>query len=543
MSHTDKRDFDWLVIGSGFGGSVSALRLSEKGYRVGVLEAGRRYADHEYAKTPWNLRRFLWLPGLGLRGILRLTVFKDVFILSGSAVGGGSNVYANTLYQPAAPFFNHPQWADLDDWATRLGPHYAAAKRMLGVTEVPFDNSTQHLLRNLARHFGVEHTFTRTPCAVYFGAAGVTVPDPYFSGAGPERTGCNRCGACMVGCRVGAKNTLLKNYLWFAERNGATVVPDCEVVDVEPLGNSDGSEGYRVTTRRPAAWWRKDRRVYTARGVVVAAGALGTNRLLAMCRQRGSLPRLSDRLGHLARTNSESLLAVTKLDEALKPGDDVAISASIYPSPDTHLEFVTYGPKGDMAGLFFTLLTGGGTRWTRPLRWLATMLRHPVDALRTLLPFGWARRSLVLLAMQSVDNAIRFRPRRGLFGDWRLTTDQHASKPNPTYIPLANEAAAVVARQTGGIAQSMLLEATANIPTTAHLLGGAVIGKSADEGVVDRYLHAFGYRNLLVCDGSVLPANPGVNPSLTIAALAEHAMSRIPPEPGHGPPRSAVGGQ
>lgn len=531
MALPDAFDFDWLVIGSGFGGSVSALRLSEKGYRVGVLEAGRRYADHDYAKTPWNLKRFLWLPQFGLHGILRLTVFKDVFILSGSAVGGGSTVYANTLYTPAAPFFSHPQWADLDDWGGRLAPHYATAKRMLGVTPVPFDNAAQHLLRNLARHFKVEHTFTRTPCAVYFGAPGVSVPDPYFNGAGPDRTGCNRCGACMVGCRVGAKNTLLKNYLWFAEKAGATVVPDCEVVDVAPLGSSDGSEGYRVTTQRPGRWWHKGRRVYTAKGVVVAAGALGTNRLLALCKQRGSLPHLSDQLGHLARTNSESLLAVTKLDQSLTPGDDVAISASIYPCPDTHLEFVTYGPKGDMAGLFFTLLTGAGTRWTRPLRWFGTMLRHPVNALRTLPPFGWGKRSLILLAMQSVDNAIRFLPRRGLCGGWRLSTDQHASRPNPTYIPLANEAAAVIARQTGGIAQSMLLEATANIPTTAHLLGGAVIGKNAEEGVVDRHLHAFGYQNLLVCDGSVLPANPGVNPSLTIAALAEHAMNLVPPAP------------
>jgi cholesterol oxidase len=528
MPPTAAYDFDWLVIGSGFGGSVSALRLSEKGYRVGVLEAGRRYADHEYARTPWNLRRFLWLPALGLRGILRLTTFKDIFILSGSAVGGGSTVYANTLYQPAAPFFSHPQWAGLDDWFSRLAPHYATARRMLGVTQVPFDSTAQRLLRNLARHFNVEPTFTRTPCAVHFGAAGVTVPDPYFDGAGPARTGCTRCGACMVGCRVGAKNTLLKNYLWFAEKLGARILPEREVVRVEPLGAADGSDGYRVTTERPGAWWRTKRRVHTARGVVVAGGALGTNRLLAICKHCGSLPRLSDQLGQLVRTNSESLVAVTKLDKTLQPGDDVAISASIYPRPDTHLEFVTYGRKGDMAGLFFTLLAGGGTRLTRPLRWLGTMLRHPIAALRTLPPFGWGRRSLVLLAMQSLDNAIRFRLRRGIFGGWQLATDPHAQKPIPTYIPLANEAAAVVARQTGGIAQSMFLEAVASIPTTAHLLGGAVIGASPSDGVVDRNLCAFGYRNLLVCDGSVVPTNPGVNPSLTIAALAEHAMSQVP---------------
>jgi len=278
---TDRCDFDWLVVGSGFGGSVSALRLAEKGYRVGVLEAGRRFRDEDFAESTWQLRRFLWAPFIGLRGIFRLTPFKDVFIASGSAVGGGSVVYANTLYRAAPAFFTNPQWRDLGDWASSLAPHYDTAERMLGVNEVQRESDGQKLLQDIGRHFGVGHTFRRTPVGVFFGKPGTTVPDPYFGGEGPERTGCTFCGACMVGCREGAKNTLLKNYLWFAEKRGATILPEREVVDIRPLGAADGSEGYAVTTQRPGAWFRRQRRTFTTRGVVVSAGALGTNRLQA----------------------------------------------------------------------------------------------------------------------------------------------------------------------------------------------------------------------------------------------------------------------
>jgi len=521
---------DWLVIGSGFGGSVSALRLVEKGYRVAVLECGRRYRDEDHAATTWNLRRFLWAPALGLRGILRLTAFKDIFIASGSAVGGGSVAYACTLYRCAPEFYSHPQWAGLADWATALEPHYDTAERMLGVNEVPFDSDNQKLLKDMAQHFGVERTFTRTPVGIYFGEPGRAVPDPYFGGAGPARTGCKRCGACMVGCRVGAKNTLVKNYLWFAEKAGAQVLPEHEVVDIRPLGAADGSEGYRVTTQRPGAWFRKQRRSFTTRGVVVAAGALGTNRLLARCKHGGALPRISDRLGELVRTNSESILAVTLPDDRLNPAKDVAISASIHPRPDTHIEFVTYGPKGDFMSTQVTLLTGNGTRLTRPLRLLGNIVRHPFRFARKLLwPFGWGRRTVILLVMQTLDNALAFRARKSWFGSIGLTTEQDPHKPSPTFIPVANEAAQWLAAHTGGTAQSGLFEALANIPTTAHLLGGAVIGSDASNGVVDLHNRVFGYRNLLVCDGAAMPANPGVNPSLTITAIAEHAMSHVPP--------------
>ena len=525
----DRYDYDWLVIGSGFGGSVSALRLAEKGYTVAVLEAGRRFRDEDYAESTWQLRRFLWAPFLGLRGIFRLTPFKDVFIASGAAVGGGSVVYANTLYRAAPAFFANPQWKDLGDWASALAPHYDTAEHMLGVNEVQRESDGQKLLREVGRHFGAEQTFRRTPVGVFFGKPGTTVPDPYFGGDGPERTGCTFCGACMVGCREGAKNTLLKNYLWFAEKRGATIHAEREVVDIRPLGAEDGSDGYVVTTQRPGAWFRRQRRTFTARGVVVSAGALGTNRLLARLKLDGALPRISDRLGELVRTNSESVLAITLPKGTARPWNDVAISASVHPTSDTHIEFVTYGRHGDFMSFLYTLLTGDGNRITRPLAWLGQVLRHPVTFLRTLWPIGWSRRSLLFLVMQSLDNAISFRAKRGIFGGVSITTEQDPEKPNPTFIEVGNRAAEWLAQQTGGIAQSMVLEAWANIPTTAHILGGAVIGADARHGVVDARSRLFGYQNFLVCDGSVMPANPGVNPSLTITALAEHAMSHVPP--------------
>jgi cholesterol oxidase len=522
-------DYDWLVVGSGFGGSVSALRLAEKGYKVGMLEAGRRYRDQDYARSTWDLRRFLWAPALGLRGIFRLTPFKDVFIASGAAVGGGSVVYANTLYRASPDFFTNPQWSALGDWSSALAPHYDTAERMLGVQTVPRESDGQKLLQEVGRQFGVEHTFRRTPVGVFFGKAGTTVPDPYFGGEGPERTGCTFCGACMVGCREGAKNTLLKNYLWFAEKRGVAIHAERQVVDIRPLGAEDGSEGYVVTTERPGAWLFRQRRTFRTRGIVMSAGALGTNRLLAKCKLSGALPRISDRLGQLVRTNSESILAVTLPEGTARPWNDVAISASIHPRPDTHIEFVTYGRHGDFMSLLYTMMTGDGSRVTRPLLWLGQVLRHPVTFLKTLWPVGWSRRSVLFLVMQSLDNAISFRARRGWFGRVTLTTEQDPEKPNPTFIEVGNRAAGWLAERTGGYAQSMVLEAWANIPTTAHILGGAVVGRDASTGVVDARHRLFGYADFLVCDGSTVPANPGVNPSLTITAMAEHAMSHVPP--------------
>jgi cholesterol oxidase len=521
-------DFDWIVVGSGFGGSVAALRLAEKGYRVAMLESGRRWTDQEFNRSGWNLRRMFWLPALGLVGPTRISVFKDIFIASGAGVGGGSLVYANTLYRAKPSFFAHPQWAGLNDWGMALQPHYATAERMLGVQTVPWDSDGQQLLRKVASHLGVQDSFTRTPCGVYFGQPGAKVPDPYFGGEGPARTGCTRCGGCTMGCDVGAKNTLVKNYLWFAERAGVQIIPETEVRDIRPLDGQQGDTGYVVRTRRSTAWLRRQPRALRARGVVIAAGALGTNQLLARCRMVGGLPNLSARLGAMVRTNSESILAVTLPDDRLQPSKDVAISASIHVSHDTHIELVTYGARGSVLKLFFTLLTGDGTRLTRPFKLLGQVVRHPWRFMRSLSPAHWGRRTLIFLVMQSLDNAIAFVARRGLFGGVSLATRQDPLNPNPTFIREGFDAAAWLAHETGGIAQSMVMEALANIPTTAHILGGAVIGQDAGSGVVDRDGRAFGYRNLIVCDGSILPANPGVNPSLTITALAELIMSAVP---------------
>jgi cholesterol oxidase len=520
-------DFDWLVIGSGFGGSVSALRLAEKGYSVGVMECGRRFDDDELPRSTWDLRRYFWSPRLGLRGIFRLTTFKDVTVVSGSGVGGGSLGFANTLYVPPRRFFEDSQWSGLGDWEPELAPHYDRAQRMLGVVDYDKDDAAGDLLRELGEELGVGETYRRARVGVFFGEPGETVPDPYFGGEGPARTGCTRCGRCMVGCPLGAKNTLVKNYLWLAERRGVDVTAEREVVDVRPLGASDGSDGYVVVTERPGGRRQRDRRVHTARGVVFAAGALGTNDLLANCRHSGSLPNLSRRLGDLVRTNSEAILAVTA-----PAGDDyserVAITSSIYPDPDTHIETVVYGGAGGAMKLLNTLLVGDGTRMTRPLKLLGALLRHPGRFLRLMGTPGWSRRTIILLVMQTLDNAIALRPRPTRDGRVRLQTEQDPEKPIPTFIPIANQAAEWFAQRTGGIAQSSLAEAMLNVPTTAHILGGAVIGADPESGVVGRDQRVFGYENLLVCDGAAVPANPGVNPSLTIAALAEHAMSMVP---------------
>jgi cholesterol oxidase len=522
-------DYDWLVIGSGFGGSVSALRLREKGYSVGVLECGRRFGDDDFPRSTWDLRRYFWAPRLGLRGIFRLSTFKDVAIVSGSGVGGGSLGYANTLYRARRRFYEDPQWADLNDWEAALAPHYDEAERMLGVVAYDEDDPADDLLREFAREIGVEDTYAKTRVGVLLdGEPGERIPDPFFGGEGPDRTACLRCGRCMVGCPHGAKNTLVKNYLWLAERAGAHVHAERMVTDVRPLGAADGSDGYEITTEHPGAWIRRRRRTFTAKGVVFAAGPLGTNKLLAACRLHGSLPRLSDRVGALVRTNSEAILAVTLPPEAPDIQRRVAITGSIYPDPDTHIETVVYGDAADSMSALYTVLVGDGTRVTRPLKLLAAAGRHPLTFLRLLNPRGWSRRTIIVLVMQTLDNAIALNAKRTRRGA-RLQTRQDPERPIPTFIPVANQFAEWLAKRTGGIAQTAFMEAVANIATTAHVLGGAAIGASPSTGVVDAQQRVFGYENLLVCDGSAVPANVGVNPSLTITAMAEHAMSHVPP--------------
>jgi cholesterol oxidase len=529
-------DFDWIVVGSGFGGSVSALRLAEKGYSVAVLECGKRFADKDFPDSTWNTRRYFWAPRIGMQGIFRLSTFKDIVVVSGSGVGGGSLGYANTLYIPPSQFFEDPQWADLEDWEQTLAPHYETAQRMLGVVVHENDDPADQLLRELGEELGVGDTYRKTPIGVYLDNPGKTVPDPFFEGAGPDRTGCMQCGRCMVGCPHGAKNTLVKNYLWLAEHSGVEVIAERTVTDIRPLEGGDGSNGYAVSSERSGILRGRGRRTMTARGVVVAAGPLGTNKLLQRCRLGGSLPGISARLGELVRTNSESILAVTVPEDY--PEDltkRVAITSSIYPDPHTHIETVTYGEAGDSMNTLYTLMVGDGTRATRPLKLLAQIVRHPVRFAKVMWPKGWSRRTIIVLVMQTLDNAIALRPKLKRSGDVRLQTEQDPERPNPTFIPVANEAADWLAKRTGGVAQSALTEAMMNIPTTAHILGGAVIGHGPEDGVVDANQRVFGYENLLVCDGAAVPANVGVNPSLTITALAEHAMSTVPPKEGAEP--------
>ena len=527
-------DFDYLVIGSGFGGSVSALRLAEKGYRVGVLECGRRFADADFAETAWELRRYFWAPFVGLRGILRLTLFKDVFIATGCGVGGGSLGYANTLYRARDAFYEHEQWRELsDDWGAELRPHYDTAERMLGVTTYDDVGPADELLRGYAARIGVEDTWKPTRVGVFLGQPGREVPDPFFDGEGPARRGCIKCGSCMVGCRHGAKNTLPKNYLWFAEKLGAEVMPERQVTSIRPLAPGDGSGGYAVTSERSGAWLRKRRRTLTAKAVVVAAGALGTNRLLRNCKEARTLPAISDRLGYLVRTNSESVMGVTAPDDARDFARSIAITSSIYPDPDTHIEVVTYGRAGDALSGLQTLMTGEGAAPSRLAQWFAAALRHPRQLFTALWPRNFSRRTVILLIMQTLDNSLRLVPKPKLIGHGvRLQTEEDPVKPNPRFIPVAADVTRWVADRIGGTPQGGVTESLFNIPTTAHFLGGAAISADPSSGVIDHRQRVHGYENLLVCDGSAMPANPGVNPSLTITAMAERAMSFIPAREG-----------
>jgi cholesterol oxidase len=530
-------DHDWIIVGSGFGGSVSALRLAEKGYDVKMLECGRRFEDDDFAETMLKApHRYWWRPFLKLQGIFRMTFFKHVLVLSGCGVGGGSLGYANTLYRARPRFFEDKQWSGIEDWANVLQPHYDTAEYMLGVTEVPIHQPADDVIQKLSEDFGVPETYKKTRVGVYFGdrdKAGETVSDPYFNGEGPDRAACIACGECMMGCRHNAKNTLVKNYLWFAEKLGVKIDPLRTVSDIKPIraanGRRDGSAGYEVTSVQSGAWFFRRRKKVRVRGVVVSAGTYGTNKLLVNCKLSGSLPRLSHRLGSLVRTNSEAILAVTSKDDDVDYSTSVAISSSFFPDEDTHIENVTYGHGGDAMGRSFTMLTGEGSNLTRPIKFLGAALSHPLDVARLLAAYHWSRRTVILLVMQTLDNSLHLRPKKNFWGGYRLTTVEDSENPNPRFIPAANKAAALAGKHMGGVAQSAFTEVLANIPSTAHFLGGAVIGRDANTGVVDHFNRAFGYDNLLICDGSAMPANPGVNPSLTITAITEHAMTAVPP--------------
>jgi cholesterol oxidase len=518
--------YDVLVIGSGFGGSVTALRLTEKGYRVGVLEAGQRFTLETLPKNSWHLRSFVWAPKLGFKGIQRIHLLKDCVILAGAGVGGGSLNYANTLYEPPQPFYDDPQWAHITDWRDELAPHYAQAKKMLGVVTNPTVTPSDLEMQRLADQFGKADTYHATPVGVFFGRDGAlepgqTVPDPYFGGAGPERTGCTQCGECMTGCRHGAKNTLVTNYLYLAEKNGAEIHPLTTVTDVRP--RKDG--GYEVRTVRTGRWFGRSDQTFTAEHVVFAAGTYNTQKLLHKLRE-SSLPNISERLGYLTRTNSEALLGV----RVTKPKHDytqgIAITSSWHPDENTHIEPVRYGKGSNAMGLLNTLMTDGGTRRHRWWQFLTTMLRNPLR-LRLLIPRKWSERVIILLVMQTLNNSITVRRVRSRLGLKKLTSEQGEGEPNPTWIPVANEAARQLAENVGGMPGGTWGDLM-NIPMTAHFIGGCTIGDSPATGVIDPYQRLYGHPGIHVADGSTLSANLGVNPSLSITAQAERAMSMWP---------------
>ncbi|MBX7059238.1 MAG: GMC family oxidoreductase [Leptospirales bacterium] len=523
----DSFDFDYVIIGSGFGGSVSAMRLAQKGYSVAVLESGKRWNEQSYPKTNWNIFKSLWFPRIFCYGIQRINLLNHVMILSGAGVGGGSLVYANTLYVPKKQFFAHRIVKGIGG-DRALMPFFQLAQRMLGVVKNPQLWEVDQLMLATARDINCEQTFTPTPVGVYFGDS-ERESDPYFGGEGPLRRGCNFCGGCMVGCRYKAKNTLDKNYLYFAEKLGAKVFPETQAVDLISL-SEDGSAGYEIHTRSPSGLFGYPHRRLRTRGVVFSAGVLGTVSLLLKLKQNGRLPRLSATLGGLVRTNSESIVGVRAAGQKVDYSHGIAITSSVHPDEHTHIEPVRYSAGSDVMGGLSTIMTDGGGAIPRPMRFLLNILRHPLLFLRSLSPFGFAKETIILLVMQTLDNSIRLeRRRRWIWPFTKSLTSEHGrGEKIPTYIPAANDFARRLAQKTGGFPVSSYNEVLLDVPTTAHILGGACIGQNSEEGVIDSQNRVYGYQNMLVCDGSMIPANPGVNPSLSITAFTERAMSFVP---------------
>lgn len=533
----DQFDFDFIVIGSGFGGSVSAHRLTEKGYKVAVIEMGRRWTPDSLPQSSWSIHRWIWRPRLGLRGFFNMRFFRHVTIFHGCAVGGGSITYACTLQTPPDKVWEAGSWTGLADWKAAMPDYYATASRMLGATENKILGPADLLLKRTADAVGCGSTFYATKVGIFQAADGDpvdhTVPDPFFGGEGPHRTTCIACGGCMMGCRFGAKNTLDLGYLYLAEKHGARVFPETQVIDVRPLsGTNDGGAGYEVSTRASTGWIRRRPQKLTCRGVVFSASSLGTMELLFRLREKRSLPFISSQLGKHVRTNSESLIGARMPGYAEDLSLGIAIGSGVHIDEHTHIEAVRYPNGSDAMGLLTTILTNGRPGPRRIALWLrnvfASILRHPIKTLRVLQPHGWAREFVILLCMQALDNQIEMRWQRPWFWPFRKFLVSWGAKV-PTYIPKANEFAQKFAQLTGGFPMSMLPEILFDIPGTAHCIGGCVIADSSTRGVVDARHRVFSYKNMYICDGSVVAANLGVNPSLTITALAERAMSFIPP--------------
>jgi cholesterol oxidase len=516
------------------------MRLTEKGYKVLVLERGRRYRDEDFPKTNWNIWKYLWLPALRCFGIMEFSMLKDVLVLHGDGVGGGSLMYGNVLMEPDDVYFNQPGWKKVTDWKSTLKPFYPLARYMLGVNQSQKRWKADKVLMQIAEEAGVGDTFQTTEVGVFFGEGskeGEEVPDPYFGGEGPRRKSCIYCGGCMVGCRYNAKNSLVKNYLYFAEKWGAEVWPECEVHDIQPLDKAQpGGARYQVAYRKTTAWLNKPERVVHARNVIVSAGTLGTNRLLFKCREiTKSLPNISGQLGKKVRTNSETLFASLNRDFSTNFSEGLAITSVFQPDQVTAVEPVRY-PEGSS---FIRLLAGplikpGGSIPTRILRTLSTALLHPIDFLRNYFSLDWAHRTTIFLVMQIEDNQIHLELGRSFLTLFRrnLVSESDVEKTIPNTIEIGQRITKQFAKTTNGVPLSSIHESLFDVPTTAHLLGGCAIARSEEEGVLDLDCQVFNYPGLYVVDGSIVPANPGINPSLTITAMAEYAMSRVVPKPG-----------
>ena len=523
MATSRSQNFDVVVVGSGFGGSVAALRLREKGYSVAVLEAGKRFEDKDFPKTSWRINKFLFAPKLGLFGIQRIHALPNVLILAGAGVGGGSLVYANTLYQPGDKYFNDKQWNEITDWKVELTPWYEQAKRMLGVVQNPYFSASDQAIKDAADEMGVGHTFKLAPLGVYFGeGAGVVAKDPFFGGVGPDRTGCLQCGACMTGCRNNAKNTLPKNYLGLAENAGAQVFPMTTATQIELCENGE----WKIKTKNTDEFLGGKTKTFYAKEVVVAAGTFNTQKLLHRMKSKGLLPKLSGQLGKLSRTNSEALTGAMMPNSSIDYSAGCAITSSFFPDENTHIEPVRYGKGSNLMGLLQTIMTDGSSAKVRRKQWLKKFRLKPILLFKILNVRKWSERTVIALTMQNVDSSISVRGKRSIFG-WHLTSENDSINPNATYIPAANEVVKHIASKNHGITGGHIGDLI-NAPFTAHFVGGCVIGSDENKGVIDPYHRVWNYPTLHIVDGSTITANLGVNPSLTITAQAERAFSLWP---------------
>jgi len=513
-------DYDFIIIGSGFGGSVAAFRLTEKGYKVLVIEKGKWYEQQDFPKSNWNIKKWLWIPFLKCYGFFKITFYRHVGVLSGVGVGGGSLVYANTLPVPKREFFSSGNWSGLADWENELREFYSIAKQMLGVAKNPRMEIGDKVLNEIAREINKTDGFEQAEVGVFFGEPNRTVKDPYFNGEGPDRSGCTFCGGCMIGCRENAKNTLDKNYLFLAQKKGAEILAEKEVFNVEPYEISNKT-GYKVQWKSSTKWIKKKGNV-TAGGIVFAGGVLGTVPLLLKLKN-SSLPNLSDRVGEFVRTNSESLMGVVIPDTKYKFSDGIAISSILHTDEHSHLEPVRYPSGSGFWRLQMAPLTVGRNFFSRLLNALLEVIKHPVKYFRLYTVKNWAERTQILLFMRSINGTIKFKP-----GIFRMKSQRGEGELPTAFLPEAKEFASKFAEKVNGTPGALLSEIILGIPTTAHILGGAVMGASREHGVIDKENKIFGYDNMYVCDGSMISSNPGVNPSLTITAISERAMSKIP---------------